>query len=136
VRIPTHEEYVSYDGAHCSNLWRSLPPDWCCPACKRTAFEIMRWTKRSPNKCVPFWGWLAGLHEHHDHSDTERFKRVVICDQCNAADGLVKRRYRGIIPDWWSFSPEQIGQFVTARPHDRHIIDFEMALAIWQAATA
>jgi predicted Fe-S protein YdhL (DUF1289 family) len=147
LRKPSLEDYENYDGAHCHLLWKSLQEDWRCPACKRTKFEIMRWTKRNPNGRGVFWGWMAGLHKHHDHAiDDEietrwanrrydldgRFPQTIICDQCNAADGAVKRKFRDIIPVGFSFSPEEISQFITAQPHSPHTIDHDKA---WELFT-
>lgn len=138
MKLPTDEDYRSYDGAHCSNLWRSLDEEWRCPACKRSKFQILRWTKRyfksGVGKCAPYFGWIAGLHTHHDHSqpflsNQGRFAETIICDQCNSADGTVKRRLR--LPRNFSFSPSEISCFVRIAPHDRHRIDFAEAQRIY-----
>jgi predicted Fe-S protein YdhL (DUF1289 family) len=135
-RIPSAEDYRAYDGAHCFALWKSLDDSWRCPACGRSKFEIMRWTRRTPHGREPFWGWMAGLHTHHDHSQgyvdvsRGRFAEVVICDQCNSADGLAKRRL-GLPPDF-SFTPAEIRRFVAPEPHGRHKIDFERARRIYE----
>ena len=138
--IPTESDLRQYDGAHTPHLWFSRPKDWRCPACGRSKIQIMRWTKR----CVQgrrFEGWLAALHTHHCHSvaicdftGKGRFDQIVICDQCNAADGLAKRKLG--IPDPFSFSPTEIGQFVDAKPNASHVIDYERALEIYMAAGA
>ncbi|PKV11380.1 hypothetical protein CVO74_20175 [Xanthomonas prunicola] len=54
----------------------------------------------------------------------------MICDQCNSADGAAKRRHK--LPANFSFSPTEIGSFVTAVPHGAHTINYETALAIYQ----
>lgn len=139
-RIPTLDDFQAYDGAHCSTLWERLPEDWLCPACRRSKFEIMRWTKRwKPITKEPFFGWMAGLHTHHDHREDchggfwiprpARFRETVICDQCNAADGRAKKKLG--LPEPFSYSPEEIGQFVTATPHERHSINFPKAQGIY-----
>ena len=97
----------------------------------------MRWTKRTPHGEEPFWGWMPGLHKHHDHSKgyvdigTGRFAAAVMCDQCNAADGLVKRRL-GLPPEF-SFTPAEIRQIVTPEPHNRHKIDLARARSIYES---
>lgn len=146
-RKPTLEDYRVYDGAHCPNLWKRLGDEWQCPACGRSKFEIMRWTKRQrfvrsgDGRIVKdgyFYGWMAGLHSHHDHAvplTTEyprpvgRFTETVICDQCNSADGHAKRRLG--LPENFSFSPAEIRQFITTEPHGRHKIDLELARQIY-----
>jgi hypothetical protein len=150
MKQPTREDYLAFDGAHCHALWSSLGDDWRCPACRRTKFEILRWTKRRPSALqdplrTPYMGWLAALHTHHDHSvdnfgfdgngmflpplGPPRFESAVICDHCNTADGTAKRRL--VLPPDWSFSPGEIRQFVTATPHAGHKIDFQMARDIY-----
>jgi ssDNA-binding Zn-finger/Zn-ribbon topoisomerase 1 len=156
IRIPTREDYEAFDGAHCDKLWRELGEGWRCPACDRTKFEVMRWTRRrrrtnsGPNApYIHFMGWLAAFHRHHDHqgdfdrgimlegewihSPSRRFEETVICDQCNTVDGFVKRRLG--LPADWSYSPEEIRRFVTATPHGNHVVDFVEARRIYDAET-
>lgn len=77
---------------------------------------------------------MAGLHIHHDHSapllsGEGRFPDTLICDQCNAADGCAKRELQ--LPEDFSFSPLEIGQFITVNPHKRHKIDLDKAQQIY-----
>jgi hypothetical protein len=80
---------------------------------------------------------MAGLHRHHDHAVSSaydlhgRFPAVVLCDQCNSADGLAKRRLK--LPENFSFSPSEIGRFVSTTPHGKHSIDLVDALALYEA---
>src|SRR5688572_20777465 len=138
-KIPTDDEYHSYDGAHCFHLWDALDDTWRCPGCGRSRREVLRWTKRQakPWKGIhqPYWGWLAGLHVHHDHSSPYgfgggRFPDTVLCDQCNAADGQAKKGLK--LPANFSFSPSEIREFVTATPHDRHRVDLEKAKVVYE----
>ncbi|MEN3281471.1 MAG: hypothetical protein V7607_2611 [Solirubrobacteraceae bacterium] len=119
-----------------------------CPrtGAARTKLEVLRWTRRFPNRLVapaakPSMGWSAAFHRHHEHGADcwdsaggwraprdSRFAEAIICDQCNAADGLTKRKLG--LPAEWSFSPAEIGQFVTATPHNKHQVDLELAKAI------
>jgi hypothetical protein len=77
---------------------------------------------------------MAGLHTHHDHSQgyvdigCGRCAEEVICDQCNSADGLAKRRLG--LPAEFSLSTEEIRQFVIPEPHGRHRIDLERARCV------
>jgi hypothetical protein len=134
-KIPTVEEFAAYRGAHCHQLWARVGSDWICPSCKRSKFQILRWTMRFPRTVDRFEDWMAGLHEHHDHARSwdgigvARFQAMVLCDQCNAADGAAKRRLN--LPDNFSFSPAEIGRFVSATPHGKHVIDLELAKRIY-----
>jgi hypothetical protein len=137
IKIPTSEDYRNYNGAHTHKLWVSVGDNWRCPACDRSKFEVLRWTKRFPRSPSPFEGWMAPLHDHHDHgqgmffADYARFPRTVICDQCNSADGQAKRRCG--LPADFSFAPWEIKQFVAAVPHSPHKIDLEQARTIYDA---
>lgn len=136
ILVPSLEEFMSHDGLHYRHLWRETDISWACPGCRRSKFQIMRWTKRFPNSPNSFMGWVAALHRHHDHSgdlpgSVARFPRTVICDQCNSADGAAKRHLK--LPQKFSFSPNEIGLFVSATPHGRHTINFQSALAVYQS---
>jgi hypothetical protein len=139
IKIPTYEEYYSYNGAHCHQLWAELSDVWRCPSCCRTKFEIMRWTTRyikAPDGSrTPYKGWMAGLHKHHDHSqglscyNQGRFKTVIVCDQCNSSDGVAKRRL--VLPRSFSFSPSEIGEFIVVAPHTKHTINLDVAQKVY-----
>lgn len=143
-RVPSQQEFLEYDGAHCFRLWAELPTNWYCPACLRTKFKIMRWTtryfRRDVGKCSGYKGWMAGLHTHHDHSQDSmfgrsgRFSATIICDQCNSADGVAKKHLR--LPDRFSFSPAEIAMFITSTPHARHKVDLEKAQQIYSCLGA
>lgn len=137
LRVPTQEDFDKYSGGHTFKKWSALPPDWRCPACKRSKFQLLTWTK-----CLTGYGgilpgeyqWLAPIHEHHDHRsdngiDSPRFAPTLICGNCNSADASVKRRLR--LPSQFSFSPSELGQFVTGYPHDRVTADPEIAKKIY-----
>lgn len=138
---PTWHEYVAFDGAHCRNIYKSLAEDWQCPGCARTKYQILRWTMLYPNKPSRRPGWAGGYHKHHDHAAdkyiytgrpswfTPRFEPTVVCEQCNSADASAKRKLG--LPKDFSFSPGEIGQFVLAFAHGRHLIDYEKARAIY-----
>ena len=137
VRVPTEEDYQLHDGLHYRHLWCAAGDDWLCPGCGRTKYQIMRWTKRFPNSPNAFMGWVAALHRHHDHSvgcseqGISRFPAVVICGQCNSADGAVKRKLK--LPRNFSFSPEEIRLFVKSAPHGKHEINYAMAAMIYSS---
>jgi hypothetical protein len=103
----------------------------------------MRWTKRRPKPWQgiqeSYMGWMAGVHTHHDHgapvlSGLGRFPDTIICDHCNSADGLLKRDL--LLPDDFSFSPEEIRQIVLPTPNGSHRIDHAKARAIYEEFVA
>jgi hypothetical protein len=126
IRKPTPVEYRRYGGGSWQNLWRSLDDDWRCPACSRSKYQLLRY--KGDNLIAP-------LARHHDHAQSYvdigkgRFKQTVICQDCNSADGAAKRKLN--LPDDFSFSPAEIGQFVIGIPHAGVSIDFECAREIW-----
>ena len=81
-----------------NSLWEGVSEDWRCPACNRKKGEILRKVDGI---------WKGGLHRHHDHSvddpdrytDKVKFQETIICDQCNHADGLIKSKFAGVMPD-------------------------------------
>lgn len=145
LKAPTREDYEAFDGAHCRTLYQSLADDWCCPGCRRSKFEVLRWTLRFPHSPGRFWGWAGGYHRHHDHSvddvryrlapadgRVERFVETVLCEQCNVADGTAKKKLG--LPSSFSFAPDEIRQFVTAVAHGFHAIDYQTAQALYDEA--
>ncbi|WP_337080131.1 hypothetical protein [Acinetobacter pittii] len=137
IKIPTYEDYYNHTGLHYKNLWKSIGDEWSCPACGRSKYQIMKWSKRFPNSPNSFMDWVAALHNHHDHSvgfseiGQRRFSETLICGQCNAAEGVVKRKLK--LPSNFSFSPQEMRTFIQATPHDKHVIDFEGARIIYNS---
>ena len=136
-RLPTISEFQAYKGAHCHRLWAEVGEHWTCPSCRRSKFQILRWTTRFPNSPHKFEDWMAGLHKHHDHSaemlerEVPRFEQTIICDQCNAADGTAKRKLS--LPPKFSFSPLEISWFVVPRAHEKHEIIYPAAQSVYEA---
>lgn len=131
IKKPSDQEYLEYDGGHCSGIWKDLDELWRCPSCKRNKREVMMWVKRKSSDRQPD-GWSSPLTRHHDHSDNKRFKRTIICGVCNSADGNVKAKWG--LPSDFSFSPEEIGLFVTPVFHAKHKnIDFDKAKSIYDS---
>ena len=113
----------------------SVGGDWICPASQRGKDQVLR--KGKGRK-------VGGLHRHHDHAvgwdqrnnvEMTKFQETIICDQCNHAEGMVKKIYPGIIPDDFSFTAQQIGQFVKAKPNRPHRIRFIEALQLFFGLT-
>jgi hypothetical protein len=76
--------------------------------------------------------------EHHCHkfdwltgdATKCRFEPTEICGECNTAGGLVKAKFQ--LPEDFSFSPDEIRQFVKCTPHSgKTEIDYEKAHAIY-----
>jgi hypothetical protein len=136
MRVPTLSDYAAFDGGYSRKAWTTTPDDWRCPSCSRTKFELLRWTLRRPPGGTPFMGWMAALHRHHDHGKGadgfEAFAEIIICDQCNGADGEAKRRLG--LPASWSFTPDEIATFVTVAPHGRRRVDLKAAAAAYERA--
>ncbi|WP_310440008.1 hypothetical protein [Sulfuricurvum sp.] len=137
IKIPTYEDFYNYNGLHCHRLWEELDDGWICPSCKRSKYQIMRWAKRNPKSPSAFYDWVACLHRHHDHAqgimntNKGRFSETIICDQCNSADGVAKRKLN--LPKNFSFSPEEISFFVIAIPHGKHKVDTAIAKIIYDS---
>lgn len=135
-RIPTTAEIAAFDGLHCSALYReAVFSGWRCPCCNRSAVELIRWTEiMGPTWRARYgdaWGmgFTIAFARHHCHG-RGRFPQTVICGDCNAADGAAKRKLK--LPAEWSFSPDEIRQFVKTTPHSgRTIIDYDVAAAIY-----
>lgn len=131
-RMPTQEEILAFNGAHCNRLYASIGPDWRCPVCHRTKYELLRWTMLYPNSPRRHMGWAGGLHKHHDHGPRPaRFEETLLCEQCNNADTAAKRELR--LPNDFSFSPQEINCFVSATPHGWHLINYMAAANLYAA---
>jgi hypothetical protein len=125
-RIPTVEEQHTFTGAHCRRKYAALTPNWRCPGCNRTKYELIRWTMLFPESPHGYMGWAGGLHEHHDHSGFPgHFLPTVVCEQCNDADKAVKRAL-GLQGDF-SFSPAETPSFVLATAHGWHLLNYSAA---------
>lgn len=140
-RIPTQDDFNSFDGAHCGKIWLQLNESWCCPGCLRPKLELLRWTMLYPHRPYKHMGWAAGVHEHHDHgmdafggrffcdsSYTPRFSPTVMCEQCNSADASAKKALG--LKSVFSFSPTEISRFITPTPHGWHILHYSVAEGI------
>lgn len=128
------------DSGTMSNFSRT-PPDWHCPACRRTKAQIARLDKHSNFYCA--------LHFHHDHlyegiveslglnefcvgeelasgiESLVRFAPSFVCMDCNMADSRAARSLS--VPKHFSFSPAEIGMFVQPSAGSNHTIDIEAA---------
>ncbi|WP_202906078.1 hypothetical protein [Morganella psychrotolerans] len=76
--------------------------------------------------------WVAALHKHHEHYmglGVPQLPETLICDQCNSADGTVKRMLK--LPENFLFSPLEMRIFIEATPHGKHKIDYVRALDLF-----
>jgi hypothetical protein len=137
-RIPTPAELDAFSGMHCAKKYQlAVATGWQCPSCSRSARELVRWTEiRGPSWRARYgdehgMGFTVSMAEHHCHG-RGRFSRVLICGDCNSADGAAKRKLG--LPEHWSFAPAEIARFVTVGPHSgATLIDYEEALHIYKA---
>lgn len=138
--------------------WALCAPYWSCPACRREKNDIFRLSKRGVilaklelhhdhlrDQIWPRVEELFGV----DWRDTiptssisrldqireltSRFETCLVCSECNSADGKVKNRFRSEIDERFTFTPAEIGQFVSARPAQDHDVDYEKARHIWHS---
>lgn len=140
-RIPTDEEIAAFNGMHCARLYaKAVAEGWRCPSCGRSAHQLIRWTEIvGPSWRARFgdehgMGFTITLTMHHCHAG-HRFPRTLICGDCNSADGAAKRKLG--LPGSWSFSPWEIGKFVTtAQFSGKTTIDYEVARGIFESSIA
>jgi hypothetical protein len=139
MKRPTDTEYAAYDGMHCHSLWRQLPEGWRCPVCGRSKRGILIWGVRKGSNAAKYGpiGWKAAVHKHHDHGplngcdfggDHGRFRAVVICGACNAADGNIKARLG--LPASFSFSPAELRRIIRATDNAPPQIQWEIVTEI------
>jgi hypothetical protein len=132
---------TEYPGSAKWVYFRAVQTGWRCPCCNRTAHELIRWTinMESPHGRSKGMRWnISGIVKHHCHQFnwlTEdatncRFETTMICGECNTADGLVK--YKFALPEKFSFSPDEIRQFVKCTPYSGNIeIDYDKACELY-----
>jgi hypothetical protein len=138
LRVPAQQDFENYRGGHTFRKWKGLPPDWHCPACRRSRFQLLTWTKsltRHGGLAPGEYKWLAPLHEHHDHYVDggvyqPRFSPTLICSDCNSAEGRTKRLLG--LPSDFSFSPAEMSRFVTGSPHNGVETNLEIARKIYE----
>jgi hypothetical protein len=126
---PTPMELFNFNGAHCKSRWKSLPSGWECPACGRYKHQIVHMVKNDFGGWRPTWQ----VDKHHDHGADygfiPRFESTNICHCCNSADGFIKRKFS--LPREFSFSPGEIRKFVIATPHQKHVVNSDIAYEIF-----
>lgn len=137
-RVPTVAELDAFTGMHCRGIYlEAVRTGWRCPSCSRSARELVRWTEiRGPSWRARYadehgMGFTVVLTRHHCHG-LGRFAETLICGDCNSADGTAKRKLK--LPATWSFTPTEIGAFVSVAPHSGSTkIDYDVARKIYDA---
>lgn len=154
-------EQFGTDKLELNEAWAQTWTDWQCPCCLRRKAQIARLTEARVLLCQLDWH-----HDHLTDGASEamrdralagiegdllvvrkracsaalpliaRFGRVLICNDCNAADAAMKARLGPDVPRAFSFSPEEIARFVKPAPHASHALDEDVGRALWPAALA
>lgn len=137
--------------------WICSSQEWICPCCARSKLQISRKGKKGQ-----ILAKLVIHHDHmgeamevafnsaFENAGTdvaqvdgrrliERMGRafaaheeVLICEDCNNADAEAKKRVSA--PQYFSFSPGQISQFISAREHQPHEVQELEAERVWRQA--
>lgn len=135
--------------------WASMYPGWKCPSCDRAKPELARLTKAGILLCRldlhhdhlsdrmakilgdefgDKWPQLIPQGTHHiaklGAQLISRFKPILLCIDCNAADGEAKRRLRKIDP-YFSFRASEIAQFIKVKPNVGHQLHTDSASQIY-----
>jgi hypothetical protein len=137
--------------------WAWTPTDWQCPCCKRRKPEIVRVTKSRR-----LWGHLHSHHDHfRDGFDElaeqrsielgivspanaardflfrfvdglQRFDDILICGDCNIADGEAKTLVGA--PKSLTFTPSEIASIIVINANQPHSLDGNRASSVFANA--
>jgi len=151
-------ERFDADGVDMTSAWSFTPMDWLCPSCGRTKSDIVRLNSKRQLMCR-----LVEHHDHMKDLVEREFKlackaqdvvladerakrfadrasqmvsaydNAIVCDDCNGADAMAKstaQTHRS-----FSYSPQEIRQFVRPQPNQPHEIDGDEAKRIWENQT-
>ena len=111
-RVPNRSEIKKFGTRplplHSAALYHQCIKDrWRCPVCGRKPQELIRWGKM---------GWAAHIVVHHCHNEFKpRFKKTIVCEDCNVGEGAVKAILG--LPKNFSFSPKEMRLFLKCQPH-------------------
>jgi rubredoxin len=152
-------ERFGTDKLELGDAWSQTWTGWECPVCKRPKFEIARLTDNNVLLCQ-----LDEHHDHLcDHLKrvigkeilaaapgetgvirrrafattfplVERFARLLVCNDCNAADGAMKAQLGREVPSYFSFSPSEIAAFIVPAPNAPHEIEVDIGEMLWREA--
>lgn len=156
IRVALGSDLVDLNGS-----WADTPTDWRCPVCRRLKPEIARLSPTGVILCQ-----LERHHDHlgdegnrilwlrqrkpEDRASAdalhsaikvctplcERFYPVLVCSDCNAADGAAKALLSDEIEPEFSFAPSEIARFIRVAPNRPHEIVEDLARALWRDAEA
>ncbi|WP_228876693.1 hypothetical protein [Paraburkholderia saeva] len=151
-------ERFGADGVDMTSAWSFTPTDWICPSCGRTKADIVRLNSKQRLMCR-----LVEHHDHMKDLVEREFKlackaqdvvvaderakrfadrasqmvsaydNTIVCDDCNGADAMAKSAAN--THKNFSYSPQEIRQFVRPRPNQPHEIDGDEARRIWKSQT-
>jgi len=139
--------------------WHKTSDNWRCPCCSRKKSDIVRL-----DKLGSIYGPIVEHHDHiigvgptfvrpiADLKDREawaayseklgeykdrldgliRFPNTWICGDCNNADAAAKATVNG--PQWFSFSPFEIRQFVVPRRRQANDIRSDVVRTVYEPA--
>ncbi|CAI3149614.1 hypothetical protein MWMV8_MWMV8_01800 [Acinetobacter calcoaceticus] len=143
--------------AFLNKWWVITPTDWSCPVCHRKKSEIVH-----VNELNYLVGHLHEHHDHMKDIVKKLFEKAckkkekiiadelserfatkiafaleaydntVICADCNKADGIAKQLVKTNFN--FSFSPNEISEFIIIQPNVEHQIDIDKARNIWLEA--
>ena len=143
-------------GLDLNDNWALTEQFWYCAGCGRSKNDCFRLSKRGillaklelhhdhmRDRLWPRADELLGLDwreripgasEVMDiiRDLVSRFSVALICSECNAAEGKAKKAIPDAHPRF-TFTAQEIRQFVMARPGQEHEIDGAQASEIWQA---
>jgi hypothetical protein len=159
VMSPTSQaikERLGVDRFHMVSWWVMTAQDWTCLGCGRNKVDIARTNNQGEAMCH-----LHEHHDHMKEVLERRFNEfavaraevvadevcksfasrsaamiiayesTVVCADCNNADTVAKRLVG--TPDDFSFSPQEIRQFVISAPNRTHEVDETTARMIWES---
>jgi rubredoxin len=141
-------------GLSLNSNWALVRQNWTCPCCGRDKPSVVRlgpngillarldlhhdhiadWVSRAFDFRT---GQTRKLTPEEIHVPVaarnlaERFSPVLVCNDCNAADGAAKLNTSNQIDPYFSFSPQEIREFISVSRNAPHIVDPEKAHAIW-----
>jgi rubredoxin len=148
-------EHFEADGVDMTLAWACTPREWECPSCGRAKSNIVRLNSKGQLMCR-----LVEHHDHMKDLVEREFKlacksqnvliadeqakrfaarasqmvsaydNAIICDDCNGADATAKGAAK--TNKSFSYSPQEIRQFVRPQPNQPHEIDEKEARRIWQ----
>lgn len=146
-------------GLELNKSWAERPVNWSCPICQRSKPEIARLTPSGLLLCQLDWhhdhlgdcGGAILWRGQTKHADqvrrdalssaiqvcrplAERFSTILVCNDCNAADGAAKLELAGLIHPDFSFAPSEVARFIRVAPNRPHEVDLGVARAIWLEA--